>query len=193
MTRSQTLILHFFLAAKPLAYPVIFVGMMIEGDIFLFTTAFLTSAGFFELWKVALVAVAGALIGDLIWFWLGQRFMNSSELIQRWADRVASPFDAHLRDRPFHTIFLSKFVYGLHRLLLARAGNSGMKFDLFVRLDLVAITLWMLAVGGLGYFSGASIQLIRHYLKFTEVALGLGLVFFLALQFAASALTRRKL
>lgn len=193
MNRTQTILLSYILISKPLAYGVIFLGMMIEGDIFLFTTAFLTSAGFFDVWDVAAIAISGALIGDVVWFWLGQRFMHSSKLLSRLSNRFAAPFDAHLKDYPLRTIFLSKFTYGIHRLLLARTGAHGMAVSRFIKLDALAIIAWALIIGGLGYFSGASIHFIRHYLKFTEVALGLGLIAFFVFQYIADYVTRRNL
>lgn len=193
MTHTQTLLLHYIIIAKPIAYSVVFFGMMVEGDIFLFTTSFLTSAGFFDFWDVLAIAISGTLAGDIAWFWLGRRFMNSSPRFRRWADRFAAPFDGHLQERPFRAIFFSKFAYGLHRFLLARAGAFGMDFRRFLRLDFVAILCWIGIIGGLGYFSGAWISTVRHYLKFTEAALGVGLLVFFAFQYFVGLLTRRRL
>jgi membrane protein DedA with SNARE-associated domain len=193
MIHTQTLLLSYIFISKPLAYSIVFTGMMIEGDIFLFTTAFLASAGFFDIGDVFFIALSGAFIGDIVWFWLGRRFMNSSALLKRWTDRIASPFDGHIRERPFRTIFLSKFAYGLHRFLLARAGAFGMHIFEFIRLDAVAILLWIGVIGGLGYFSGTSVQLIRHYLKFTEVAVGVAIFAFIVFEYFTRRLTRKRL
>ncbi|MBI3495451.1 hypothetical protein HY065_02385 [Candidatus Berkelbacteria bacterium] len=58
---------------------------------------------------------------------------------------------------------------------MARAGMVGLGFKKLLRANVPASFVWVVAVGGLGYFFGASWVVVRHYFRFTEVALLIGI------------------
>ena len=174
----NSFLLHFLLLSKPLGYFLIFMGMTFEGDAVLFTIAFLAHQGFFDIGDTLFFLLTGVLFGDLLWYWVGHQFGASHFFLIRWMERFTKPFEHHLTQRPFHTIFLSKFVYGFHHPLLLRAGALHLELKNFIRIDFVASCAWIVIVGGIGYFSSASLVLIRHYLKSIEIALLLALLAF---------------
>ncbi len=172
---SQIATLH------PIIYLVIFVIMMIEGDAVIFTSFFLVHAGIFEFYRTVIAVFSGAIIGDLLWYFVG----HTSEPTNRFSlwllnlsERLTSKFDSHLKERTFHTIFLSKFTYGLHHLLLLRTGSLHIDFKKVIKTDLVATTVWILIIGVLGYASGASFTLVKHRIQYFEIGfLGAVLIF----------------
>ena len=66
-------------------------------------------------------------------------------------------------------------------------------FKEFFKSDLIATPIWIVIVGGLGYFSGLSLDLAKHYLKFVELALLLALVIFVLLLKFISGRSRRRI
>lgn len=186
---SDSIVLHVIGAHRPLGYALTFLGMLIEGDTILFAVAFLTHRGLFRLWPMVTVICSGVFLGDLLWYWLGKRSGQASPLFRRWIARGAILFDRHLQQRPFRTIFLSKFTYGFNRLVLVRAGASGLPVAGFLRSDTLASFFWVLTVGGFGFFSSASFSLVKRYLKFAELALLAGIVLLLLFEY----LTRRSM
>lgn len=150
-----------------LGYVVVFIAMIFEGDVFLFTAAFLTHLGFFDPVNMFVAVVTGALSGDLFWYWLGLR-LNGSTGFTRWAKKIAAPFDDHLLQRPWHTIFLSKFIYGIHHAILVRAGMLKFKLSRYFKIDLISTLAWTTIVGGLGFLSSLSFERMRHQIKFME-------------------------
>jgi len=189
----HSFIFHYLLIWRPLGYLLVFIGMIFEGDIFLFTTGFLTFQRFFDPGDMLAILLSGALVGDLLWFWVGQLLDDSDHWFSRWAIKLAKPFDSHLLKMPFRTILLSKFAYGLHHPILLRAGVLRLRFRDYVKFDLLATVLWVVAVGGLGYFSGASFRVVRHYLKYTEFALLASLVIFLVVWHFVSNRSKSKI
>lgn len=172
----ESFFLHYVLNLGPLAYLIAFVGMMIEGDALLFTAAFLTHQGYFDFRFMLPTLVAGVLFGDLGWYWLGHWMHHySTSSLAHWIHRIAKPLDRHLLSRPRRTIFISKFTYGVHHAILIRAGALRLNIREFLKDDLYATSAWIALIGGLGYLSAASFVLIKHYVKFAEVALLLGL------------------
>ncbi len=169
---TRSLFLSQISTLHPIIYLVLFVAMMIEGDAVIFTSFFLVHAGIFEFYRTVIALFSGAIIGDLLWYFVG----HTSEPTNRFSlwflnlsERLTSKFDNHIKERTFHTIFLSKFTYGLHHLLLLRAGTLHIDFKKIIKTDLIATTVWIFIIGFLGYASGASFALIRHRIQYFEI------------------------
>lgn len=175
----NSLVLHYITHWRPLAYGVIFFGMIFEGDIFLFTAAFLASQKFLGIAPTLLSLFGGVLLGDSLWYLLGYKINHSDTRIGRWLVKATGRLDEHLLKNPLRTIFISKFIYGIHHLILARAGVLKLKYKEFFKDDIISNLGWIAIVGGLGYLSGASFIYIKRYLRFAEYALVLGLILFL--------------
>jgi membrane protein DedA with SNARE-associated domain len=159
-------------------YLIIFLAMILEGDIFLFTSFFLAHEGAFNVLKLIAIILPGVVLGDLVWYWVGVKIDKTNSKLQLWAERIATPFDSHLISRTFHTIFLSKFTYGLHHAILLRTGMLRYPLRRFIGYDFVSTIIWIIIVGGLGYFSSYSFSLVKHYIKFAEIGLLLGILMF---------------
>lgn len=161
-----------------LGYLIVFLGLMVEGDILLFTAFFLARSGFFDIGDLIFFSLLGTLIGDIGWYSLGRYRFRWFSRLYPWVEKVTHPFDNHLQKRSFHTIMLSKFTYGIHHPILIRAGMLPLPLRQFISDDLFAIILWGTVIGSLGYFSGYSFSLIRYYLRYAEVGLLFALIIF---------------
>lgn len=177
----ETLLFQYLLLWKPLGYFLIFIGLALEGDTALFIASFLTYHGFFDVGKFFLTAFSGAIIGDVFWYWLGRRINNSSSFINKITNRIKFA-DDHLINRLPHTIFVSKFVYGIHHLIILRAGALNVDLKKLIRYNLLPTLLWILLIGGLGYIFGASFTLIKKYVKFVEIGLLIALIIFFIIE-----------
>jgi membrane protein DedA with SNARE-associated domain len=131
--------------------------------------------------------------GDLFWFWVGLQLRERGGIVTHWARKIAGPFDEHLRERTFHTIFLSKFIYGVHHAILIRAGMLRMRLDKFIKIDFASSVTWIVVVGGLGFISSLSFDRIRHQIKFLEGALLIAFIGFLLISYLISYEAKRKL
>jgi len=187
------LLLGFIVRYPILSYALVFIGMIIEGDFTLFTSLFLTSDGLFDLTIILPVLYAGVIIGDLLWFFAGVKISRLSyqHRLLGWMERVARPFDEQLKKKPFRALFISKFIYNAHHPLLMRAGALGMNINDFIKRDLLASALWIMIVGGTGYFFSFSLQLFKHYVHFVEVGLLIGLALFFIVEHALSHFLRK--
>ncbi len=179
----NSLLFHYLPALGPAVYLFIIVAMIIEGEIFLFAAAFLASQGYLNPGLTFLALFGGVMLGDSFWFWLGHKINHTNNVIGRWLVARTGRFDGPLLNNSLRTIFISKFVYGAHHLMMMRAGVIKLKFREFFKDDFAANLVWVLVIGGLGYLSGASFQFVKHYLKFTEYALALGIILFFVADF----------
>jgi len=178
----ESLIFQYLTAWEPLAYIIIFFGMMVEGDTVLFIAAFLTHQGILHILPALLTALWGMILGDNLWYTLGFKLKNSNTFLNQWAEKLAKPFDEHLKNHPLRTTFLSKFTYGVGHAIFFRAGAIRIRWGKLEQSDILATLFWMAVVAGLGYFSSASFSLAKHYLRFGEIALLLGLIIFFTLK-----------
>lgn len=186
---------HYLVAHQMLGYAIIFFGMIIEGDILLFTAGFLTHQGYFDIGPVLILVFLGAIIGDSIWYVLG-KLISEKELflkVKKFIEKATSPFDAHLKNRPVRTLFISKFAYGLCKPIILKAGTIKISFEKFIKTDLAATFMWIFLVGGLGYLSSASFLAVRHYLKYTELSLFLGIAIFILISYVVTKISKKEL
>ncbi len=190
--RVDSLVLYYVAFWRPLAYLVLFLAMILEGEIFLFTAAFLAAQHFIDPAITFFVLFLGVQFGDSLWYWLGHKINHSDNAVSRWLVKVTGSFDEHIQKNTLRTIFISKFTIGFHHLILARAGVLKVKYREFFRDDFYANIAWIAIVGGLGYLSGASFGLFKHYLRFAEYALLISLGLYLVLNFLIAKFTLKK-
>lgn len=190
----ESLLANYLTAWEPLGYILIFIGMMFEGDTVLYAGAFLVHQGALSLVPMILSALWGMILGDNLWYSLGVKLRKSGAMpaIAKWVE-IAKPFDEHLQKKPFRTIFFAKFTYGFNRAIIARAGMLNLKWKKLEESDILATMLWMTIVGLIGYFSSASLSYLKHYLKYGEVALFIGIIFFIILEKLVSDQSKKRL
>lgn len=125
-------------------------GMPIPSAPLLITAGTLTATHKINLPLALLSVVLASLISDSIWYNLGQRFggtvvrlvcrlsMESSTCVRRTEDYFTKHGPASL--------LLAKFIPGLGSVAAPIAGQTGMKYGIFLAYDSAGILLW-----GLGY------------------------------------------
>ena len=168
-------------------YGVFFLAM-IEGDITLLLAGVLAHSAFFgdySFARVLLWGTLGAFVSDNLAYAAGRGFgqtVRKFRLYQR-----ARPRFERLTERfGGHSIFLSKYIYGLRWATCTFYGVSHMSYLRFVTLSLASCFLWVCVLSGLGYFfSSAMLGLIgnfRHVRAVLLVVLIVGLVGFYLLK-----------
>lgn len=185
------------LAAYPLAvYAVLFLGMIIEGDLLIFTAGFLVRLGTLHLWPTFWSIFIGTLVGDSAWFYLGRLDTTRNKILHwlgRMTDVAGQKVDHHVKDRTIRTLFITKFVYGTHHFTLVRAGRLGVPYLKFLKADAIGSFFWVVIVGSIGVLASASLELIRHRLRYLELALLLGIVLYFLLSGLISKLLKKEL
>src|SRR5574340_1102306 len=150
---------------------IIFIGMLFEGNATLFAASFLASRGLVNPLLAFLAVFLGALIEEIGWYWFGQRINGSSHWLSRWARKLTEPFNDHLLQKPFRTLLISKFIYGLHRAVMTKAGILGLNTKTFLKDVSLMLLVWIGVVGGLGFLAGASVNLVSRYFRYAEIGL----------------------
>jgi membrane-associated protein len=191
--RLHSLFLFYLTVWRPLGYVLVAFGMVFEGDGMLFTSAFLTAEGFFDIGDILIVIFISVLLGDSMWYWIGKKYAMRFPRFVNVVNKFAKPFDRQMTRNPTRTLIVTKFLYGAHHAVLIRSGMLNLGFKKFIKGDLIAIPVWVSVVGGLGFFSERTLLPARQYLKFAEISLLLGLIAFFALEYFLHRLSVREM
>ena len=181
------ILLNFFLDWNPLIYACIFFGMMIEGEVVLFTAFFLVYHGHIGFYQTIFFALTGIWVGDFSWFLAGP-YLEKIKFIQKIYNKFSAPIDKQLVKRPYFIAILSKFVYGINRLTLLRARLSGVKIGKFIGMDIAASVIWVAVIASLAGIFSASLGFVRHYFKIAQGLLLAVLLFIIFSRFLSAKL-----
>lgn len=144
-----------------------FVGLIMPGDITLLVAGLLASQGTLNLWWLILVASIGAICGDSCGYFIGR--FGGLKFIRRFG-RYFFFKEAHLQktQRYFDnhggkTILFGRFVAVIKSVGPVAAGIGRMPYGTFLIYNVIGSILSVALYLTLGYFFGASWQLIGKW------------------------------
>jgi membrane protein DedA with SNARE-associated domain/rhodanese-related sulfurtransferase len=117
---------------------------------------------------IVAVAVGAALIGDILWFWLGQRY--GSRVLRLLCKLSMSRDTCVARSLDFFGRFgvrvltVSKFIPGLSTLAIPVAGATGVSFVTFLFYDAIGCALWAVLGVALGTMFATAVDTILAWL-----------------------------
>lgn len=140
----------------------VFIGAMFLGELMIVPVLYFSIAGYFNVPTVFVLMVVASFVTDLFWFVLG-RVVSREKLLKLpfmhflhpTMDRLHGFFDTHGEK----CVFYSRFIFGTRIATELLSGLHDMSLWKFIRADMLAILLWMLAlfVLALGIYTGTSI------------------------------------
>lgn len=137
-------------------YVILFCAMVVEGEVFLIVSGMLARLHALDFGDVLLVAFAGVTLGDTFWYGFGMLASRQKKLafLARTAEKTVLLLLPRFRDKPFHSIFLSKFIYGANHATLLVSGILRVKFPLFIKAEMMASSIWISLYSVAGYMFG---------------------------------------
>ena len=168
-------ILPFVEAHRYSGYFLLFLAMVLEGEVFLIIAGILVHLKAFDAGDVFVVALIGVIMGNILWYVFGttlseKRFMQP--IIKR-AQKAVFYFLPRFSEKPFKSIFFSKFIYGANRATVLVSGVLKVKFPLFMQAEFFASIVWVILYTTLGYFLGyAAIHMTHKVMNFALLILG---------------------
>jgi membrane protein DedA with SNARE-associated domain/membrane-associated phospholipid phosphatase len=138
-------------------------GIFVPGSVLIVFVGFLAAHGKGDILLVIAVSAAGSILGDLISYWAGARFgvslLQTRTFLKRkdLLEKARSFFISH----GGKSVFFGRFIGFLRPFIPFVAGSARMSPWRFLVYALVSGVLWGLAYPGLGYFFGASWQMVK--------------------------------
>ncbi len=158
-------------------YAAVFFGVMLEnagvpvpGETVLLAAAALSRFERLSLPGVILIAMAGAVIGDNVGFWIGRR--GGRALVERWGAkvgltrRVLDEFDGFFARHGPKTVFIARFVTGLRVFGALLAGGSRLPWSTFLLYNASGALVWSIAIGAAGYALAYSWNVLERWIGF---------------------------
>ena len=161
----------------PAAEASIFLGMFIPGEIALILGGVAASVGHVSVLWVLVCGVLGAIIGDSVGYFVGERW--GIQILHSTLGRTI-PIDqldggrAFIQKRGGRSVFIGRFTAALRALVPGLAGMSGVPYRVFLPWNMAGGLVWASASVALGYAAGTSWELAAHYASiFGATVLGL--------------------
>ena len=150
-----------------LSYAFIFVLFLIEGPVLNYVVAFAASLGFFNIFIVFLLGVAGNVVADLIYYYIGK--IGKKNLIDKYLKNINSQkidkIKNLLKEHPRKTLLLTK-ITPISTPGLILAGAVEMPIGLFILYSFLISSMLVFIMMSLGFFSGAAFVTIFGYFKY---------------------------
>jgi membrane protein DedA with SNARE-associated domain len=156
-------------------YWAVFVGVFLEnaglpvpGETALLAGAALSRSGRLFLPVVIATAVAAAILGDNVGFWIGRR--GGRAFVERFGAKagltpaVLEQFDRFFDRHGAKTVFIARFVTGLRVVGAVLAGASGLAWGRFLLYNASGAIAWATVFGVLGYTLAYSWQTLEQWI-----------------------------
>ena len=135
-----------------------FVGLIWPGETVLLAAGFFAARGDFNIVSVIVYGILGALIGNNIGYFLGlkggrtfvERFGHRFFISEARIKAAEEYFDSH----GGKTVFIGRFAAGVRVFVSLLAGASRMNYAKFFAYTLLAVVVWTVGIGLVGYFFG---------------------------------------
>jgi membrane protein DedA with SNARE-associated domain len=133
------------------------IGLPVPEETVLAVAGYLVWSGRLQLLPVLLVALASAVAGDNVGYWLGRRYGRG--IVERYAHWLMKPgrivvAESFVSRYGALAVCVARFVGGFRFLAGPLAGASGLPFRSFLRGNLVGAVLFVPYAVGIGYAIG---------------------------------------
>lgn len=140
------------------------VGIVVPGVVFMLGIGTLVGLNAIDLWQALLWAVAGAIVGDWVSYWLGRHF--DQQLRHVWPlsryPKLIPQGEKFFARHGGASVFFGRFVGPLRPIIPAVAGIMHMPQGKFYFINIVSAILWAPVVILPGVAFGESIQLANE-------------------------------
>jgi undecaprenyl-diphosphatase len=134
------------------------VGIPVPGETALITAGVLAGAGHLLLPAVVATAVAAAVLGDTLGYWLGRRGGRAVLLrhgpFKEHREHLLGRSETFFAKHGPKTVFLGRFVPGVRVFAAVTAGASGMPWPRFAVFNITGAIAWATTVAGLAALVG---------------------------------------
>lgn len=176
---SIAYIKHFAASHADIAYLLIALGVIIEGEIVVIIAGIFAHLGSLNIYFAILATLVGGGIKSVLGYGLGyylQKNHSEKKIVIETENRV-NYFLPNYLNKPFLSLFLSRFlILGIYWFALIYAGYKKIKLKTFIRAEISSLISWTFVMLSLGYFfSYTALSISRDVRKF----LGIILIFFI--------------
>lgn len=165
-----------------LAYFLIFLGLIFEGEITLISAGVLSHLGALDFWTSLGVIFAGGMIKTFLGYYVGlylHKKYNGNKFFT-YVERRVLYLIPRFKQRPFWSIFLSKFIMGVNYLVVIFSGYQRINLKTYLKAEILSTVTWAPLLLSMGYFfSYTALHISRDVGKFLLVIVAFTVAFLL--------------
>jgi undecaprenyl-diphosphatase len=152
----------------------VFLGFVIPGETAVVVGGFLAYEHKVNFAAVLTAAILGAVIGDSIGFWVGERWGDT--LLAKLPKRLIKPEHVEQGKQSIHrlggrAVFAGRWVSVLRALVPGLCGTSGMRYRTFLLWNAIGGITWATTFALLGLLAGSAWQRVEHYTSVVSYSL----------------------
>ena len=133
-------------------------GLPVPGETALITAGGLAASGQLALPMVIGLAIAAAIVGDTMGYWLGRKrgraFLLRGGFLAEHRHHAVARADSFFARNGFVTVSLSRFIPGVRVVAAVMAGATRMPWRRFALANAIGAVAWATSVAGLAYLLG---------------------------------------
>lgn len=180
MNITINLLKHFVEMYAIGAYVLIFLGVIIEGEVVVILAGIFAHLGSINIFFAFIATILGGFTKSTLGYTAGyylEKHHSKRTFIQRTESKIAY-FLPKFKEKPFWSIFISRFfILGLNWFTLIYSGYKKVNLRTYIKAEACSLFLWSIIMLSLGYiFSYTALSVGRDVRKF----LGLLVLFFIA-------------
>jgi membrane protein DedA with SNARE-associated domain len=165
-----------------LAYLIIFLGLIFEGELVVITTGILAYLGALNFWVALFFILAGGMTKTFSFYYLGgyiyKKYNNHSFF--KYLEKRVLYFMPRFRQKPFWSIFISKFINGVNYLVIIFSGYNKINFRTYLKAEVLSTIIWAPLLLSIGFFfSEKALAFSREINKFSLAIFAFLVIFFL--------------
>ncbi len=160
-----------------------FLGLVIPGELILFSAAALAGSRDLNVYALFFVALAAGFLGNTISYFVGRKAGIS--LLERFSKKTHSKkllerSEAFFKKHGAVTLLVGRFAISIRVFISPLAGISKMRFGLFFAYTSISLIVWTLLIILLGFFFGRNLDvLLRNFNLFAIIVLVIIIVIFI--------------
>lgn len=172
------------LSHQTLAYVVIFFGVLIEGEIFLILAGVSTHIGLFSLMEIIPLILFAAVLKTIFGYQLGVYIRNRfhKNIFVSFIDKKINAFLPRFEEKPFWSIFLSKFIYGINHFTIIFAGYKKIPRPTYFKAEGISSVIWLTLLFSLGYFFSVAAFSVSRDFRNAILIISFCVILFMVLQ-----------
>jgi len=164
------------------AYIIIFLGLIFEGEVILIVTGILSHLGALNIWFAICFILFGAFIKTVLGYYIGSLIHDKwhETKFLKFIERRIFHIMPHFNEKPFWSIFISKFIFGVNYMVIIFAGYQKINYRRYLKAEFISTMIWAPLLLVLGYFfSLTALKVSKEILGFSLIVLILIILYFL--------------
>lgn len=165
-----------------LAYGIIFLGLIFEGEVIVIATGVLAYLGALDFWLSLVFIFTGSFVKTFVLYYLGEKINEKFGYSKffKYIEKRVLYFMPRFKQKPFWSIFLSKFVMGTNYVVMLFSGYNKINLKTYIKAEIISTIIWAPALLSLGFFfSQTAISVSKEISKFSFIIFILIAVFLL--------------